>query len=76
MAKTNSIRNSSAHKINYISEKGLVRLRNELLNLVDKERPKIVDIVSWAASNGDRSENGDYIYGKKNSEKLIRRSLS
>tara|TARA_E500000178_G_scaffold356191_2_gene432313 strand:+ start:9918 stop:10439 length:522 start_codon:yes stop_codon:yes gene_type:complete len=65
LAKTNFIRNSSAHENNYISEKGLVRLRNELLNLVDKERPKIVDIVSWAASNGDRSENGDYIYGKK-----------
>lgn len=50
---------------NYISPQGYARLRDELLNLIDEERPKIVDIVHWAASNGDRSENGDYIYGKK-----------
>ncbi len=50
---------------NYITPQGYQRLRTELLNLIDIERPKIVEIVHWAASNGDRSENGDYIYGKK-----------
>ena len=50
---------------NYITPEGYHRLRTELINLIDAERPKIVEIVHWAASNGDRSENGDYIYGKK-----------
>jgi transcription elongation factor GreB len=40
-------------------------MRHELLDLIDVERPKMVDVVHWAASNGDRSENGDYLYGKK-----------
>jgi transcription elongation factor GreB len=50
---------------NLITAEGLARLQEELRFLRREERPKIVDIVSWAAGNGDRSENGDYIYGKK-----------
>ena len=50
---------------NYISPAGYARLKSELEELVKRERPHIVEIVSWAASNGDRSENGDYIYGKR-----------
>lgn len=50
---------------NYISLVGLEKLQKELKSLLTIERPKVVDVVSWAASNGDRSENGDYIYGKK-----------
>jgi transcription elongation factor GreB len=49
------------------------RLRDELEFLVKLERPKIVDVVSWAASNGDRSENGDYLYGKKRLREIDRR---
>ena len=58
---------------NYITPYGYERLRAELLELIDDERPKIVDIVHWAASNGDRSENGDYIYGKKRLREIDRR---
>ena len=58
---------------NYITPQGYQRLRTELLNLIDIERPKIVEIVHWAASNGDRSENGDYIYGKKRLREMDRR---
>src|ERR1700693_5848512 len=50
---------------NYISPAGYQRLKDELLQLIDVERPEVVRVVSWAASNGDRSENGDYIYGKR-----------
>src|ERR1700679_3720946 len=50
---------------NYITPAGHKRLRDELLHLIDVERPDVVKLVSWAASNGDRSENGDYIYGKR-----------
>jgi len=50
---------------NYISPAGHQRLRSELHALLRVERPKVVEIVSWAAGNGDRSENGDYLYGKK-----------
>lgn len=57
---------------NYTTPQGYARLRGELLNLIDVERPKIVDIVHWAASNGDRSENGDYIYGKKRLREIDR----
>jgi transcription elongation factor GreB len=52
---------------------GFERLRAELQNLIRVERPKVVDIVSWAAGNGDRSENGDYIYGKKRLREIDRR---
>ncbi len=50
---------------NYITRPGFEALQKRLLQLIDHERPEVVKIVSWAASNGDRSENGDYIYGKK-----------
>ena len=58
---------------NYITLAGYARLRSELLNLIDNERPKVVEAVHWAASNGDRSENGDYIYGKKRLREIDRR---
>ena len=58
---------------NYITPQGYARLRDELLQLIDEERPKIVDIVHWAAGNGDRSENGDYLYGKKRLREIDRR---
>ncbi|MGD9810645.1 MAG: transcription elongation factor GreB [Sphingobium sp.] len=52
-------------KTNYITPQGFAALRAEYDRLVGDERPKIVEIVSWAAGNGDRSENGDYLYGRK-----------
>jgi transcription elongation factor GreB len=58
---------------NYMTPAGYARLRAELLALLDDERPKIVEIVSWAAKNGDRSENGDYLYGKKRLREIDRR---
>jgi len=58
---------------NYITPVGYARLRAELFELMDVERPKVVDIVHWAASNGDRSENGDYIYGKRRLREIDRR---
>lgn len=58
---------------NYITPAGFARLRAELLDLIDNERPKVVEAVHWAASNGDRSENGDYIYGKKRLREIDRR---
>jgi len=58
---------------NYLTPAGYQRLRDELFALIDVERPKIVEIVHWAASNGDRSENGDYLYGKKRLREIDRR---
>lgn len=58
---------------NYITRPGYDRLRAELFQLMDEERPRIVEIVHWAASNGDRSENGDYLYGKKRLREIDRR---
>ncbi len=58
---------------NYITPHGYESLRGELLDLIDNERPKVVELVHWAASNGDRSENGDYIYGKKRLREIDRR---
>ena len=58
---------------NYITPGGIKRLKNEALYLIDTERPAIVKVVHWAASNGDRSENGDYIYGKKKLREIDRR---
>jgi transcription elongation factor GreB len=52
---------------------GYARLRQELKHLLDTERPELVKVVAWAASNGDRSENGDYIYGKKRLREIDRR---
>src|SRR5712671_8042476 len=54
-----------AHTKNYVTPAGLAALQEEFRKLLYDERPKVVEIVSWAAGNGDRSENGDYIYGKK-----------
>ncbi len=58
---------------NYITPQGYQHLRAELMQLIDHERPKVVEVVHWAASNGDRSENGDYIYGKKRLREIDRR---
>ena len=58
---------------NYITPLGHARLKSELEELVKRERPKVVEIVAWAASNGDRSENGDYIYGKRLLREIDRR---
>lgn len=59
--------------INYVTPTGLAALQNELKQLMFGERPKIVESVRWAAGNGDRSENGDYIYGKKRLREIDRR---
>jgi transcription elongation factor GreB len=58
---------------NYISRAGYARLDAERRQLVEVERPEVVRVVSWAASNGDRSENGDYIYGKRRLREIDRR---
>lgn len=58
---------------NYITPAGHARLKEELEHLVKRERPHVVEIVAWAASNGDRSENGDYIYGKRRLREIDRR---
>jgi transcription elongation factor GreB len=58
---------------NYITPAGYQRMRSELLQLIDEARPEVVRLVSWAASNGDRSENGDYIYGKRRLREIDRR---
>jgi len=58
---------------NYLTPQGYARLRTELMTLLDEERPKVVETVSWAAKNGDRSENGDYLYGKKRLREIDRR---
>ncbi|CAI3923299.1 MULTISPECIES: transcription elongation factor GreB [Commensalibacter] len=57
----------------HLTPQGFDRLKDELNSLLHKERPKIVEIVSWAAGNGDRSENGDYIYGKRRLREIDRR---
>ncbi|QQS14372.1 MAG: transcription elongation factor GreB [Rhodospirillales bacterium] len=58
---------------NYITPAGFQRLRTEMLDLMKVERPEVVKVVSWAAANGDRSENGDYLYGKKRLREIDRR---
>src|SRR2546430_10738462 len=58
---------------NYIPPAGFARLKAELRELVEVERPEVVKTVAWAASNGDRSENGDYIYGKRRLREIDRR---
>ena len=58
---------------NYMTPGGYERLRGELTHLMNVERPSVVQVVSWAASNGDRSENGDYLYGKKRLREIDRR---
>ena len=59
---------------NYITPAGFRRMREELKRLQQIERPRVVDIVAWAAGNGDRSENGDYIYGKQQLREIDRRT--
>ena len=63
----------SSEQRHYMTPGGHARLRDELEYLVKTERPRIVEVVSWAASNGDRSENGDYLYGKKRLREIDRR---
>jgi transcription elongation factor GreB len=58
---------------NYMTPRGFAMLREEYRQLLRVERPKVVEVVSWAAGNGDRSENGDYIYGKKRLREIDRR---
>jgi transcription elongation factor GreB len=58
---------------NYMTPLGFRQMESELRQLIRTERPKIVEIVSWAAANGDRSENGDYIYGKRRLREIDRR---
>ena len=58
---------------NYMTPEGFARMREELDTFMRKERPEVVKVVSWAAGNGDRSENGDYIYGKKRLREIDRR---
>ncbi len=58
---------------NYMTPAGFQNMRAELLHLIDVDRPEVVHIVHWAASNGDRSENGDYIYGKRRLREIDRR---
>ena len=58
---------------NYMTPCGFATLQEELRQLMRVERPKVVEVVSWAAGNGDRSENGDYIYGKKRLREIDRR---
>jgi transcription elongation factor GreB len=62
-----------AEKTNYITPAGYRRLREEYEALYGVERPRIVETISWAAGNGDRSENGDYIYGRKRLREIDRR---
>src|SRR5216117_584608 len=62
-----------AHGKNYITAAGFARLQSEKKQLLEVERPEIVRTVAWAASNGDRSENADYIYGKKRLREIDRR---
>jgi transcription elongation factor GreB len=64
---------SSANAKNYMTPNGFRQLQDELRTLTKVERPKVVEVVSWAAGNGDRSENGDYIYGKKRLREIDRR---
>ncbi len=61
------------HVKNYMTPAGFAALQAELRQLMNEERPKIVEIVAWAASNGDRSENGDYLYGKKRLREIDKR---
>ena len=60
-------------KKNYITPKGFARMRDELHLLLNKTRPDLTQVIAWAASNGDRSENADYIYGKRKLREIDRR---
>lgn len=58
---------------NYLTPQGYARLKDEALRLLNQERPELVKVIAWAASNGDRSENADYIYGKRRLREIDRR---
>jgi transcription elongation factor GreB len=58
---------------NYLTPQGYARLKDEALRLLNRERPELVKVIAWAASNGDRSENADYIYGKRRLREIDRR---
>lgn len=60
-------------KKNYITPEGFEKLRSEYVELLNTERPKVVEVVAWAASNGDRSENADYQYGKRRLREIDKR---
>lgn len=60
-------------KKNYITPEGLAKLKSEYHELMHVERPKLVEVVAWAASNGDRSENADYQYGKRRLREIDKR---
>ena len=60
-------------KLNYITPEGFKKLQEEFKHLFHEERPKLVETVAWAAGNGDRSENGDYIYGKRRLREIDKR---
>ena len=62
-----------ASRKNYVTPTGFKALKDEALNLIDKERPELVKVIQWAAANGDRSENADYIYGKRRLREIDRR---
>ena len=64
---------SPAGQKNYITPGGADKLRNELKTLLHEQRPELVKVIQWAASNGDRSENADYIYGKRRLREIDRR---
>jgi transcription elongation factor GreB len=62
-----------ADAVNYITPQGFKKLQDEFKQLFHEERPKLVETVAWAAGNGDRSENGDYIYGKRRLREIDKR---
>src|SRR5688572_2874522 len=66
-------REEQSREKNYITPAGYARLKDELMQLLDRERPEVVRAVAWAAANGDRSENADYIYGKRRLREIDRR---
>lgn len=73
MTKPRSTEDGGQRLKNYITPAGYARLKAELIELIDRERPEVVKTVAWAASNGDRSENADYIYGKRRLREIDKR---
>jgi transcription elongation factor GreB len=73
LSYSRNIHNYAMEEKNYITPAGHERINKELLQLLNLDRPEIVKVVHWAASNGDRSENGDYIYGNKRLREIDRR---
>ena len=69
----NKLASETMSNKNYITPTGLEKLKKEYNELFHKERPKLVETVAWAASNGDRSENADYIYGKRRLREIDKR---